>query len=71
MSPFEKVLVANRGEIAVRILRSLRRLGVAGVAVYHAEDADSRAVREADVAVELTGDTPVGASLNVDGILAA
>jgi acetyl-CoA carboxylase biotin carboxylase subunit len=71
MSPFEKVLVANRGEIAVRILRSLRKLGIAGVAVYHAEDADSRAVREADEAVELAGDTPVGAYLNVDGIVDA
>jgi acetyl-CoA carboxylase biotin carboxylase subunit len=71
MSLPAKVLVANRGEIAVRILQTLRELGVPGVAVYHAEDADGRAVREADEAVELTGDTPVGAYLNVDGIVEA
>ena len=67
----EKVLVANRGEIAVRIMRTLRQLGIASVAVYHAEDARSRAVQEADEAVELFGDTPVGAYLDVAGIVAA
>jgi acetyl-CoA carboxylase biotin carboxylase subunit len=66
-----KVLVANRGEIAVRIMRTLRKLGVASVAVYHAEDAGSRAVQEADEAVELFGDTPVGAYLDADAIVAA
>ena len=66
-----KVLVANRGEIAVRIIRTLRRMGIASVAVYHALDADGRAVREADEAVELVGDTPVGAYLNVAGIVEA
>jgi acetyl-CoA carboxylase biotin carboxylase subunit len=71
MSLPAKVLIANRGEIAVRIVRTLRRLGVASVAVYHAEDADGRAVREADEAVELHGDTPVGAYLNVEGIVEA
>jgi acetyl-CoA carboxylase biotin carboxylase subunit len=71
MSLPDKVLIANRGEIAVRIIGTLRRLGIASVAVYHAEDAGGRAVREADEAVELQGDTPVGAYLNVDGIVAA
>jgi len=66
-----KVLVANRGEIAVRIIRTLRRMGIASVAVFHALDADGRVVREADEAVELTGDTPVGAYLDVEGIVAA
>jgi acetyl-CoA carboxylase biotin carboxylase subunit len=66
-----KVLVANRGEIAVRILRSLRGLGIASVAVYHAEDAGGLAVREADEAVELFGETPVGAYLDVEAIVAA
>ena len=71
MSLPAKVLVANRGEIAVRVIRTLRRMGIASVAVFHALDADGRAVREADEAVELTGDTPVGAYLGVDGIVAA
>ena len=61
-----KVLVANRGEIAVRIMRTLRRLGIASVVVHHAEDAGSLAVREADEAVELFGDTPVGAYLDIE-----
>jgi propionyl-CoA carboxylase alpha chain len=67
----EKVLVANRGEIAVRVMRTLRRMGIASVAVYHREDADGRAVREADEAVELSGDTPVGAYLDIEAIVAA
>ena len=71
MSLPAKVLVANRGEIAVRIIRTLRGMGIASVAVYHALDADGRAVREADEAVELTGDTPVAAYLDVAGIVAA
>jgi acetyl-CoA carboxylase biotin carboxylase subunit len=66
-----KVLVANRGEIAARIIRTLRRLGIASVAVFEAQDAGSPAVRAADEAVQLYGDTPVGAYLNIDGILAA
>jgi propionyl-CoA carboxylase alpha chain len=66
-----KVLVANRGEIAVRIMRTLRRLGIASVAVFHAEDAGGLAVREADEAVELVGTTPVGAYLDVEAIVAA
>jgi acetyl-CoA carboxylase biotin carboxylase subunit len=71
MSLPDKVLIANRGEIAVRIVGTLRRLGIASVAVYHAQDAGGRAVREADEAVQLHGDTPVGAYLNVDGIVEA
>ncbi|MFC4945746.1 acetyl-CoA carboxylase biotin carboxylase subunit [Pseudonocardia sp. GCM10023141] len=71
MSLPEKVLVANRGEIAVRIMRTLRRLGIRSVAVYHAVDARSRHVRDADEAVELTGTTPVAAYLDADQIVVA
>jgi propionyl-CoA carboxylase alpha chain len=67
----QKVLIANRGEIAVRIIRTLRELGVRSVVVYHAVDRGSRAVRDADEAVELFGDPPVSAYLRGDAIIAA
>ncbi|WP_326829815.1 ATP-grasp domain-containing protein [Streptosporangium sp. NBC_01810] len=63
---FDTVLVANRGEIALRITRTLRRLGIRSVAVHSDADAGARHVREADVAVRLAG-----GYLDVDGILAA
>ncbi|MFN3323017.1 MAG: acetyl/propionyl/methylcrotonyl-CoA carboxylase subunit alpha [Bryobacteraceae bacterium] len=68
---FRKVLVANRGEIAVRILRGLREMGIAGVAVYSDADRASLAVRMADEAIHI-GPAPSRESyLNIPRILEA
>jgi propionyl-CoA carboxylase alpha chain len=71
MMTIRKVLVANRGEIARRILRTCKDLGIATVAVH--SDADRRApfVREADLAVHLPGDAPAETYLRGDLIIAA
>jgi propionyl-CoA carboxylase alpha chain/3-methylcrotonyl-CoA carboxylase alpha subunit/acetyl-CoA/propionyl-CoA carboxylase biotin carboxyl carrier protein len=67
----ESVLVANRGEIAARILRTVKHLGMRGIAVYHDLDAQSPAVEMADEAVMLSGATPVAAYLDGTAIIAA
>jgi acetyl/propionyl-CoA carboxylase alpha subunit len=68
---FKKVLVANRGEIACRVMRTLAEMGVASVAIYHRVEARAKHVRMADEAVEIRGDTPVAAHLDIDQIIAA
>lgn len=68
---FSTVLVANRGEIAVRVIRTLRELGVRSVAVFSDADADARHVREADTAVRI-GPAPASMSyLSVERLLDA
>ena len=66
---FQKVLIANRGEIARRICRTLKRLGIGSVAVYHASDKDSPFVAEADEAHEIVGETPTAAYLDIGQIV--
>jgi len=66
---FQKVLVANRGEIAIRVIRALREMGIASVAVYSELDRAALHVARADEAYLLGGPTPAESYLNVARIL--
>jgi geranyl-CoA carboxylase alpha subunit len=70
-TPFFKVLIANRGEIALRIMRTARRLGYGVVAVYSDADQDAMHVREADSAVRIGEALPAQSYLNIEAIIAA
>ena len=69
--PFHKILIANRGEIALRIMRTARRLGYGVVAVYSDADRDALHVREADEAVRIGEALPAQSYLNIGAIIAA
>ena len=68
---FKRVLIANRGEIALRVMRTCKRMGIATVAIY--SDADVRAphVSEADLAIGIGGYTPRESYLVIDKVMAA
>ena len=68
---FESVLVANRGEIAVRIMATLSRLGIRSIAVYSDADSEARHVREADEALRLGPAAASESYLSIDRVLEA
>ncbi len=70
-TPFRKILIANRGEVALRIMRTARLLGYGVVAVYSDADADALHVREAHEAVRIGEVLPTRSYLNIDAIIAA
>ncbi|HMM57403.1 MAG TPA: biotin carboxylase N-terminal domain-containing protein [Rudaea sp.] len=66
---FEKILIANRGEIACRVIRTCRRLGIQTVAVYSEADANAQHVRQADCAYPIGGPRPQDSYLRGDAII--
>ncbi len=68
---FSTVLIANRGEIACRAIRTLKRLGITSVAVFSDVDRNAQHVKEADIAIALGGDKASDSYLRIDKILAA
>ena len=70
-SPFSKVLVANRGEIAVRVIQAAKEAGLSSVAVFSESDSSSLHVEMADEAVLLEGDSLEMTYLNGDSIIEA
>ena len=70
-TPFHKILIANRGEIALRVMRTARAFGYRTVAVYSSADANARHVQEADQAVCIGEPLPAQSYLRIDAIIDA
>ena len=68
---FSKILIANRGEIACRAMRSAKKMGIATVAVYSDADKHALHVRQADEAVNIGGNTSAESYLSIENILKA
>src|SRR6202789_3962358 len=68
---FTHVLIANRGAIACRIIRTLRRMGIRSIAIFSDADADSLHVAQADEAIAIGGSTAAESYLNFDKVFAA
>ena len=68
---FKKILIANRGEIAVRIIRACKEWGIATVAVYSNVDKDSMHVRLADESICIGSHQPTSSYLNIPAIMSA
>lgn len=66
---FKKILIANRGEIAIRVMNAARELGIETYAIYHEVDTESLHTISADNAVEIFGDTPKQAYLDAEQII--
>src|SRR6185369_1063831 len=69
--PFRKILIANRGEIACRVIRTCKRMGIATVAIYSDADADALHVREADEAVRIGPPPSAESYLKIDAVIEA
>src|ERR1043165_10041673 len=68
---FKKILIANRGEIACRVIRTAKRLGIKTVSIYSGADADALHVREADEAVRIGPPPSAESYLKIDVIVKA
>ena len=71
IKPITRILVANRGEIACRVFRTAKDMGISTVAIYADGDADAPFVRDADMAIALHGTTSTQTYLDIDKVLAA
>ncbi|MDA7086138.1 acetyl/propionyl/methylcrotonyl-CoA carboxylase subunit alpha [Pseudomonas sp. SA3-5] len=67
----DTLLIANRGEIACRVMRTAKAMGITTVAVHSAVDRSARHVREADIAIDLGGAKPADSYLRIDALIAA